>query len=138
MYLVDTSVWIDYIHGYAGRHVEFLDELLRNPIATGISDFIYQEILQGAKDQKSFTRLKKYFSGQNFYRFTEPALSHEKAAYIYFHCRRKGITLRSSVDCLIAQCSMENDLVLFHNDKDYISMGKVTPGLKQKHFLPKK
>ena len=60
MYLVDTSVWIDYIQGGDAREVSFLDELLKNPLAVGLTDLIYMEILQGAKDQSSFDQLRRY------------------------------------------------------------------------------
>ncbi|RLA59144.1 MAG: hypothetical protein DRR04_09255, partial [Gammaproteobacteria bacterium] len=60
---------------------------------------------------------------------------HGKAARIYYDCRRTGITVRSSVDCLIAQCALENELVLLHQDRDYINMQSHIPELAQKHFL---
>ena len=63
MYLVDTSVWIDYLRGRDVAHVRFLDELLANPLAVGISDLIYLEILQGATDERAFDKLRQYFSG---------------------------------------------------------------------------
>ena len=54
MYLVDTSVWIDYINGIDKEHVAFLDQLLPNPLAVGLSELIYMEILQGARSQEAF------------------------------------------------------------------------------------
>lgn len=66
MYLVDTSVWIDYIQGRNAKQVSFLDELLKNPLAVGITDLIYMEILQGAKDQKNLDRLRRYLAASNF------------------------------------------------------------------------
>jgi predicted nucleic acid-binding protein len=135
MYLVDTSVWIDYIQGRETEAVGFLDDLLSNPLAVYLSEHIYLEILQGAKNEKSFVKLQRYFSGQQFCSFRDSKESHAQAARIYFNCRRKGITVRSSIDCLIAQCAIENKLSLLHQDNDYIKIGKVIPGLKQKHFL---
>ena len=135
MYLVDTSVWIDYFCGSDLPHVALLDRLIDNPLAVGISDLIYLEILQGAKAPADFERWKLYFAGQRFYRFDEPAASHAAAAQIYQDCRKQGVTVRSMIDCLIAQCARENDLVLLHNDADFARMAKVAPKLKQKHFL---
>ena len=135
MYLVDTSVWIDYLLGRATHHVLFLDELLRNPLAVGLTDVIYMEVLQGARDARNFNRLRDYFSGQRFYRFDEPELSHAAAARIYFDCRRRGITVRSSFDCLIARCAIENELILLHHDQDFVQMAKAMPNLRQKHFM---
>lgn len=138
MYLVDTSVWIDYINGKEGEHINFLDSLLQNPLAVGITDVIYMEILQGAENERSFTRFRNYFSSQRFYHLQQAEKSHEQAARIYFDCRRKAITIRSTVDCLIAQCAIENNLVLLHHDRDFKQMGTVVHKLSQRHFLPDK
>jgi len=135
MYLVDTSVWIDYIKGTHCEHVDFLDKLLKNPLAVGLNDLIHMEILQGAMDQKIFEKFRDYFSGQKIYRFNDPLESHIAAAQIFFDCRRKGITVRSSIDCLIAQCAIEHNLILLHNDKDFKQMGGIVEGLQQQHFL---
>ncbi len=135
MYLVDTSVWVDYIQGHETRAVQFLDDLLPNPLAVHINDQIYLEILQGARTKKSFAKLQRYFSGQRFCSFENSRESHALAAGLYFECRRKGITIRSSIDCLIAQCAIENNLLLLHQDRDYVKIKTVAPGLGQKHFL---
>lgn len=135
MYLVDTSVWVDYINGTDVPAVEFLDALLLTPMTVGITDHIYMEILQGARDEAGFKKLQRYFSTQQFYRFEEPQISFEAAAFMFFQCRRQGVTVRSSIDCLIAQCALENELILLHHDKDFMRLAKVVPGLRQKHFL---
>ncbi|MBJ6609396.1 MAG: PIN domain-containing protein [Candidatus Thiothrix moscowensis] len=138
MYLVDTSLWIDYINGKEGEHIAFLDTLLQNPLVVGITDVIYMEILQGAENERHFTRFRDYFSSQRFYQLQQAHISHEQAARIYFDCRRKGITVRSTIDCLIAQCAIENNLVLLHHDRDFKQMGTVISNLNQRHFLPDK
>ncbi|MGL1834077.1 type II toxin-antitoxin system VapC family toxin [Rhodocyclaceae bacterium SMB388] len=135
MYLVDTSVWIDYLRGQSGRHVAFLDSLLDNPLATGLCNAVYMEILQGARDVPSFERLQRYFSTQRFYDFVDARQAHESAAQLLLTCRQKGFTVRSTLDCLIAQCAIEHNLVLLHNDRDYVGLGKCTSNLRQHHFL---
>ncbi len=135
MYLVDTSVWIDYINGKEAEHVSFLDQVLSNPLAFGLNGLIYMEILQGAKNQKAFEQFQRYFSGQQFYSFQQTENSYSTAAQIYFDCRRSGITIRSSVDCLIAQCAIENELILLHNDKDFVQMATVVSTLKHMCFV---
>ncbi len=135
MYLIDTSVWIDYLNGRATKAVEFLDALLKNPLAIGIADAIYMEILQGARDQKSFDRFRDYFSSQIFYRFADSEKSHAAAAQIYFNARKAGVTVRSTLDCLIAQCAIEHELILFHQDKDFLQLARLLPKLQQEHFL---
>ena len=56
--------------------------------------------------------------------------SYENAAYLYFKCRKAGITPRSSIDLIIAQTAIDNNLLLFHNDKDFVQISKVIPKLK--------
>ena len=134
MYLVDTSVWVDYLAGRNQRHVAFLDDLLSNPVAVGLCDLIYMELLQGARDVRGFTRLRSYLDGQRFYRFADATQSHADAARIYFECRRKGVTVRSAVDCLIAQCAIDNGAILLHNDRDFSNLAKVVKNLREKSF----
>ena len=135
MYLVDTSVWVDYLAGRETPAVELLDELLDNPLAVFLCDQIYLEILQEARDQAFFKRYRRYFSGQQFCGFEDSRESHARAAQLYFDCRRSGITIRSSIDCLIAHCALENKLTLLHNDRDYLAMQPLLAGLRQRHFL---
>ena len=104
-------------------------------MTVGISDLIYMEILQGAKSKAGFNKLQRYFSTQQFYGFSDSQNSYEAAAFMCFSCRRQGITVRSSIDCLIAQCAMENELILLHHDRDFKNLEKVVPQLRQKHFL---
>ena len=135
MYLVDTSVWISYLQDRDSQAAALLDRLLGNPLAIGINHQIYLEILQAAKDKKTFDQLDSYFCGQRVHDFIDPMASYREAALIYFACRRNGITIRSSVDCLIAQCALENDLILLHEDRDYLRMQAYLPDLQQEHFL---
>jgi predicted nucleic acid-binding protein len=135
VYLVDTSVWVDYIRGTGSPAGRFLDELLAIPSSTGINDQIYLEILQGARDEAAFKKFQRYFSTQRFYEFSNSRRSYEAAAALYFNARKKGITIRSSIDCLIAQCAFEHGLVLLHQDYDFIKLAQVIPKLEQQHFL---
>jgi predicted nucleic acid-binding protein len=127
MYLVDTSVWIDYINGLDTEYVAFLDQLLSNPLAVGLTHLIYMEVLQGVKSQKVFDQFTLYFSGQMFYSLQHEETSYAAAAQIYFDCRRRGITIRSSIDSLIAQSVIENELILLQNDNDFQQMASVVP-----------
>ncbi len=135
MVLVDTSVWIDYINGTETGAVVYLDQLLLNPLSVGITSYIYMEILQGAKTEKDYRQFEKYFSGQKFYALKNQKKSYATAAKMYFDCRRQGITIRASIDCLIALCAIENDLILLHHDTDFCHMATVIKSLKTKSFL---
>jgi predicted nucleic acid-binding protein len=82
MYLVDTSVWIDMLRGRSG-----------------------------ARDAEAFERLQRYLSTQRFYAFADARQSHEAAARMYLDGRSQGVTVRSTLDCLIAQCAIEHDCI---------------------------
>ena len=130
MYLVDTSIWIDYLRERDNSHVRSFQRILEQKLPFGITSIIYQEILQGAQSKHDFNKLVDYFSTQKFFHPIDKITSFAEAAKLYFDCRRKGITIRSTLDCLIAQIAIENDLILIHNDKDYINLHKILPKLK--------
>ena len=135
MYLVDTSVWIDYLRDRDCAHVEFLRGLLPHPFVVGITHLIYAEILQGARSQGAFDRLRTYFGGQRFHTFADAVASHASAARMYLDCRKEGVTVRSTVDCLVAQCAIESELVLLHHDRDFKRIARVVSSLKETSFL---
>jgi predicted nucleic acid-binding protein len=131
MYLVDTSVWIDYLRDRVDnlavqRFVDILDE----GMPFGLNGLICQEILQGASSKAAFDELADYLSTQRFYSLLDEREGHQLAAALYFNCRRKGITIRNTVACLIARTAIEHDLILLHNDTDYVHLAKIFPALK--------
>ena len=125
MIFVDTSVLIDFFKGVSNVPVDLFRKVLAHQIPFGISSVIYQEILQGARSEKEYALLKEYLSTQRFFHPADPVKSFEKAARIYFTCRNQGVTIRSTIDCLIAQIALEQDLFLLHNDKDFDAMAPV-------------
>ena len=130
MYLIDTSVWIDFIRGKTSLAVEQLRAILTTEQTAGISPVIYQEILQGALHEQDFQSLADYLISQTFFYPKHAAETYRHAAYLYFSCRRKGITIRSTIDCLIAQTAIERNLILLHSDKDFLRIAEVTPQLQ--------
>jgi hypothetical protein len=123
--LVDTSVLIDYFNGVDNRYVNKLQFIFDSGIPFGINSLIYQELLQGTKTEKEFNKLKTYLDTQVFYDLKDKKISFAKAAEIYFRCRKKGLQVGSTIDCLIAQTAIENDLLLLHNDEDFEKISKV-------------
>jgi predicted nucleic acid-binding protein len=123
--LVDTSVLIDYLAGKDNRPVLRFQHILDNNIPFGINSFIYQEVLQGVKTEKDFSQVKEYLDTQKFYSLNDIKDSYAAAAKIYFQCRKKGITISSTIDCLIIQTALEHDLFLLHNDGDFDNARKV-------------
>lgn len=133
MYLVDTSVWIDFLREKDTVAVRLFTEIIEKKLPYGITSIIYQEILQGAESKKDFQSLIEYLQVQRFYEPKDSILSYQAAAELYLHCREKGITIRSAADCLIAQVAIEHKLLLLHNDKDYSHLSKVIPELEIAH-----
>jgi predicted nucleic acid-binding protein len=123
--LVDTSVMIGFLQGDDNDAVRRFQYVLDNKITFGITSLIYQEGLQGVKTEKDFEKVKRYLDTQRFYDLKDIRESYAAAAKIYFLCRKKGMTLGSTIDCLIAQTAIENNLFLLHNDADFDRIAKV-------------
>lgn len=130
MILVDTSILIDFLRGGRNLGVARFDEILERRLPYGITQFTYQEILQGAASEKEFRLLQTYLDTLVFYGLKEGLKSFSAAARIYFRCRQKGVTVRSAVDCLIAQVAIEQGLQLLHHDVDFTRMATVIKELK--------
>jgi len=127
MVLVDTSVLIPYLKG--GDYSSNFQYVLDNDMPFGINSLIYLEVLQGVKTEEDFAVVKKYLDTQKIYGLKDEKESYASAARIYYACRKRGMTIGSTMDCLIAQTAIENDLFLLHNDRDFDKISKVA-GLK--------
>ncbi|RLA09048.1 MAG: hypothetical protein DRQ51_00240 [Gammaproteobacteria bacterium] len=130
MYLIDTSIWIDLFNN---NSTDFIKTLYAKK-QTAITGVIYMEVLQGAKNTSLFNKLKNILNQQKFYSLQDNLKSYENSANIYMKCRQKGITIRSTIDCLIACCAIENDLILVHNDNDFIKIAEIVSDLQQQQI----
>ena len=130
MILIDTSVLVDYLKGINNKGTKSLDYIIDTGIPYGINDYIYQEILQGSRTYEEFQKLKEYLETIPFYYLQFGKESFEKAALLNFTCRRAGITIRSTIDLLIAETAIENNLYLLQNDKDFQNLSEIIPELK--------
>lgn len=129
MVLIDTSVIINYLKNVDDQYTNTLTFLIDNKYPIGINNFIYQEILQGAKSEKEYEILKQYLNQFHFYQLSGKS-SYEAAAMMNVQCRNSGITIRSTIDLLIAQTAIENDILLLTYDSDFYNMAKVIPQLR--------
>lgn len=125
MVLVDTSVLIDYLSTVENSGTRAFQTILDSGIAYGITSFTYMEILQGVRTEREFEQVKRYLDTQKFYGFPDEKAAFAEAARIYFLCRKRGITISSTIDCLIARAAIDNDIFLLHNDKDFDNIAKV-------------
>ena len=130
MILIDTSILIGYFKGTKGEPYNRLDGFIEQNIPLGICNQVYQEVLQGAKDEKEFVLLNEYLNTLDFYDLRYGKKSYENAAWIYYRCKKAGITIRSTIDLIIVQTAIDNNLLLFHNDNDFIQISQIIPDLK--------
>jgi predicted nucleic acid-binding protein len=124
--IVDTSVLVDLFRGRSTKAVRAFEFLERRSEPFAIPAICCQELLQGARDAKEWKLLIDYLASQIWVGVADDRGSHVAAARIYFDCRRKGLTIRSSMDCMIAQIVIEHDGVLLHDDRDFASISEVT------------
>jgi len=117
MVLVDTTVWIDFFAARSSGHVDALENLIINREDICICGIVLTEVLQGIRKDSEFKKTRDLFNKLLFLPMPYPVFL--KASEIYRRLRRKGITIRKSVDCMIASVALENDIPLLHNDKDF-------------------
>lgn len=136
MILVDTSVLINLLRGVGGGKTAMMREVIEREIPFGIAAVTYQEILQGARDEREFSTLVEYLGSLKIYHFPASVDFYTKASRLFYLLRRKGVTPRGTIDVLIAAMAIENDLLLLHDDRDFDMMEQHTPELKVLHALP--
>jgi predicted nucleic acid-binding protein len=116
--LVDSSVWIDYFAGTATPATDRLDALLgETPVAIG--DLMLTEVLQGFRRDRDFTRARALLMDLPILTLGGPAIA-LRAAEHYRQLRALGLTVRGTVDALIAAYCIEHDLPLLHADRDFL------------------
>lgn len=126
MIFVDSSVWINYFNGRSNAQTDKLDDLLENDFII-LGDIILAEVLQGFSSDKEFSIAKKHLD-----KLTCKSTSNKeialKSAENFRKLRKKGSTVRKTVDMLIGTFCIENDIPLLADDKDFLPM--VVLGLK--------
>lgn len=122
MILVDSSVWIAYFNGADVWQADVLDELLnREPILIG--DLILTEVLQGFKLDRDVKKARDFMNPLQFCNmggYTNAI----KVAQNYRKLRKKGLTVRKTIDVIIGTYCIENNLLILHDDQDFIPMEK--------------
>lgn len=130
MILVDTSVWIDYVNGIATTEADILDRELRSErIATG--DLIVAEFLQGFKDDAQFYRAKDLLDGLAYFDLVGGQIALQSTRN-YRALRKAGITVRKTIDVIIATFCIENGFELLHADRDFDPLERFL-GLRVRH-----
>ncbi len=122
MVLVDTSIWVETFRARnpldLAAHVE-LDELV-----TCLP--IVQEVLQGFRDEGAFRRAREAMLAFPIVESPLGPSVYLEAVGLYRAGRRMGVTVRSSIDCLIAACAIRHDLEVLHRDRDYPALARIS------------
>ncbi len=117
MILVDSSVWIDYFNGQLTEATNFLDKALgMEKLITG--DIILTEVLQGFKHEKDFDTAKNLLTSFDVQTLINQDLS-IKSAENFRLLRKRGVTVRKTIDVIIATYCIEHQITLLQSDKDF-------------------
>jgi predicted nucleic acid-binding protein len=117
MTVVDTSVWIDLFAGRDSPHVTVLESLIKERDDICLCGIILTEVLQGIRNDKEYSETESMLANLILLPMTRETFL--LAANIYRTLRARGITIRDSVDCMIAAECIENNGRLLHNDRDF-------------------
>ena len=123
MYLVDSSVWIETFRKH--RPIRLESRLELEEIVTCLP--VIQEVLQGFRDEGAFRIAREAMFSLPIVESPLSQLVYLEAVQLYRTARRSGLTVRSSIDCLIAVCALRNGLTLIHKDRDYSALAEICP-----------
>ena len=122
MILVDTSIWIEVFRGR--RPFDLEANLDFDGVVTCLP--IVQEVLQGFRDERAYRAAREAMFSLPIVESPIGADVYAEAVDLYRNARRRGLTIRSSVDCLIAACAIRHDLELIHRDRDYTALAEIS------------
>ena len=117
MFLVDSSVWIDYFNGRFTAQTEALDVSLGRDLIV-VGDLMLGEVLQGFRSDRHYRKARGLLLSFDVVNLLNTPIA-LKSAQNYRKLRRKGATVRKTTDCIIATWCIENGLPLLHCDKDF-------------------
>ncbi len=123
MILVDSSVWIAALSLRPPFRIEDLVDV--NEIVTCLP--IIQEVLQGFDDDYAFEQARESLYAFPVIENPLTAEIFDDAISIFRIARHKGVTIRSSVDCLIAACAIRNGVAVIHRDRDFDHLARIGP-----------
>ncbi len=125
MVLIDTSAFIEFLNQTGSREDKLINRFIQSGEDIGLPEIALTEILQGIRDDREHDEVKS-----SLVAFPLFALKNEEsyiaAAELYRKCRKKGHTVRSTIDLIIAQVSIENSVELLHRDMDFDAIARVS------------
>jgi predicted nucleic acid-binding protein len=127
--LVDTSVWIK-LFSKENKEVIPVEKLA----LLSTCPPIVQEVLQGVRDQSAFSKISLGFAALKMIGDPIPLKDYMQAVELYREGRRRGITIRSSVDCLIAAIAISHGHTVWHFDRDFTAIARFSDLKETSHI----
>jgi len=122
MILVDTSIWIETFRRKNPLDLEALVPF--DDVVTCLP--VVQEVLQGFREESAFRAAKTAMLAMPTVEAPIGEALILDAVALYRSARRRGLTIRSSVDCLIAACALRHDLEVLHRDRDFPALARIS------------
>ena len=122
MFLVDTSVWVEVFRKPSRMNLRSVVDT--EEIVTCLP--VIQEVLQGFQEERPFRIARDAMFAFPIVESPLHRVVFEDAVELFRSARRKGLTIRSSVDCLIAACALRHGLEVLHCDRDFDALAKVS------------
>jgi predicted nucleic acid-binding protein len=116
--VVDTTVWIDFFNGRNEPHVAHLAALIDDDAGIALTDVTLAEVLQGIRDESQVRLVDQRLCAFDVLRL-ESLDDFRRAAHLYRTARRHGVSVRRTLDCLIASLCVREQLPIMHNDADF-------------------
>lgn len=124
MILIDTSAFVEFLNCTGSREDRIIEKLIADDEDIAIPDISLTEILQGVRNEQEYVEVKTSL-------LTFPILSlkdtnsYIAAVNLYRKCKKKGATVRNTLDLLVAQISIEHKATVLHNDRDFEAIAKI-------------
>lgn len=126
MIVVDTSVWVSILNGQPTRPAQQFTRLLEEGAELALTDIVLTEVLQGLRSEREVALVEDRLSDFAILRL-EGLQDFRRAAELYRTARRSGVTVRKTLDVLIASPCVRDDVALLHDDVDFDRLATCTP-----------
>jgi predicted nucleic acid-binding protein len=124
--VVDTSVWIDVLNDTAAPQAQRCVQLIESGQPLALTDVILTEVLQGLRSDREAALVERHLRAFPILRL-EDLDDFVLAARLYRAARRAGVTIRKTLDCLIAAPCVRTGAPLLHADEDFDRLATCTP-----------
>lgn len=126
MIAVDTSVWISVLNGQPTRPAQHFTRLLEDGAELALTDIVLTEVLHGLRSDREVRLVEDRLGDFPILRL-ESLQDYRRAAELYRTARRSGVTVRKTLDVLIASPCVREDVALLHDDADFDRLASCTP-----------